>query len=1094
MSKIASISPEIPISLLLILLLSLPFKGNSQTVNGERAILLKLKQHWGNPLSLQFWNSSTEPCKWPEILCSGVSVTQISLQKKDINGTIPPFICDLQNLTRIDLANNNIPGEFPTVLYNLPQSRQKYLCRPNSCGSWPICGVADAFSPYELLQWPKRPDSESITNLSNLEHLDLSRNDLMGKIPSDLLLLKNLSHLYLDSNRLSGEIPRSVESLKLVEIDLSGNALTGTIPEDFGKLQNLMDLSLYVNGLSGRIPMELTGLPHLTTLLLDDNRLSGSLPSEIMSWRSLTTLNLGSNKLSSKIPPSIGYLPNLIHLDLWENQFSSQIPPKFGHLRLTTLDLSSNHLTGRIPDEVKNLVDDSSFYNNPGLCVANPFLNHSYFRFNRSVRSDFGNSQTVNGERTILLKLKQHWGNPLSLQFWNSSSEHCKWPEIHCSGDSVTEISLHGENINGTIPPFICDLQNLTHIDLANNNIPGEFPTVLYNCSKLQYLDLSFNYFGGQIPEDIDRISRLQYLNLGVNTFAGKIPAAVGRFAELQTLFLDMNNFNGSFSPNIGNLSNLEFFRLDYNELFLQARIPSEFGRLKKLTYLWMKSTKLIGEIPESITNLSNLEYLDLSGNDLMGKIPSDLLLLKNLSSLHLYNNRLSGEIPRSVEALNLVEIDLSKNALTGTIPEDFGKLQNLTVLKLFENRLSGRIPMELTGLPYLSTLLLDDNRLSGSLPSEIISWKWLTILSLRRNELSSKIPPSIGYLTRLIDLDLSENQFSGQIPPEIGHLRLAFVNLSYNQLTGRIPDEVKNLVDDRNFYNNPGLCAANPFLNHRACYSKPPNSSRLSPRFLAMILVLGVALVLVALLIAFFVIQNYHRRKHARYLVTWKMTSFQRLQFTESRILSSLTENNLIGSGGSGKVYRIAINSSGDAVAVKKIWNNRKLDQKLEKEFLAEVQILGSIRHSNIVKLLCCLSSEESKLLVYEYMENRSLDRWLHGKRRSSAVSEYAYTTKVNQKIDVYSFGVVLLELATGREATDGDDEHTCLAEWAWRQLQDGNSIVDALDEGIKEPCYLDEMSSLFKLGIICTGTLPSTRPSMKEVLQILLRGGGPP
>lgn len=102
--------------------------------------------------------------------------------------------------------------------------------------------------------------------------------------------------------------------------------------------------------------------------------------------------------------------------------------------------------------------------------------------------------------------------------------------------------------------------------------------------------------------------------------------------------------------------------------------------------------------------------------------------------------------------------------------------------------------------------------------------------------------------------------------------------------------------------------------------------------------------------------------------------------------------------------------------------------------------------------------------------------------------ISEYAHTTRVNEKIDVYSFGVVLLELVTGREANRGD-EYTSLAEWALQHIQQGYPITAALDPDIKEPCNLDEMIGIFKLGIICTGTLPSTRPSMKEVMQILLR-----
>jgi serine/threonine protein kinase len=121
--------------------------------------------------------------------------------------------------------------------------------------------------------------------------------------------------------------------------------------------------------------------------------------------------------------------------------------------------------------------------------------------------------------------------------------------------------------------------------------------------------------------------------------------------------------------------------------------------------------------------------------------------------------------------------------------------------------------------------------------------------------------------------------------------------------------------------------------------------------------------------------------------LITWNLTSFQRLNFTKFDILSGLTENNVIGSGGSGTVYRVAINPSLDFVAVKKIWNSQKLEQKHEKEFLAEVEILSLIRHSNIVKLLCYISSDNSKLLVYEYLENRSLDLWLHRKSGASTV-----------------------------------------------------------------------------------------------------------
>ena len=93
-----------------------------------------------------------------------------------------------------------------------------------------------------------------------------------------------------------------------------------------------------------------------------------------------------------------------------------------------------------------------------------------------------------------------------------------------------------------------------------------------------------------------------------------------------------------------------------------------------------------------------------------------------------------------------------------------------------------------------------------------------------------------------------------------------------------------------------------------------------------------------------------------------------------------------------------------------------------------------------------------------------------------------------MNEKIDVYSFGVVLLELVTGKEPHTGD-EHSNLAEWAWRHYSEGQPVVEALDEEVQEPCYLDEMANVFKIGLMCTSTLPSSRPSMKEVLQVLRR-----
>ncbi|KAJ4977039.1 hypothetical protein NE237_002145 [Protea cynaroides] len=88
-------------------------------------------------------------------------------------------------------------------------------------------------------------------------------------------------------------------------------------------------------------------------------------------------------------------------------------------------------------------------------------------------------------------------------------------------------------------------------------------------------------------------------------------------------------------------------------------------------------------------------------------------------------------------------------------------------------------------------------------------------------------------------------------------------------------------------------------------------------------------------------------------------LTSFHRLDFNEHEILDCLDEDNVIGSGASGKTYR-AVLSNGKVVAMKKLCGGAQ-----NNGFETEVEILGKIRHKNIVKLWCCYTTQNCKLLV---------------------------------------------------------------------------------------------------------------------------------
>jgi len=90
---------------------------------------------------------------------------------------------------------------------------------------------------------------------------------------------------------------------------------------------------------------------------------------------------------------------------------------------------------------------------------------------------------------------------------------------------------------------------------------------------------------------------------------------------------------------------------------------------------------------------------------------------------------------------------------------------------------------------------------------------------------------------------------------------------------------------------------------------------------------------------------------------------------------LKSMTNNfsNKLGEGGFGSVF-LGTSIDGTKVAVKRLDG---LGQ-ITKSFLAEVQTIGSIHHVNLVRLIGFCAENSSRLLVYEYMPNGSLDRWI--------------------------------------------------------------------------------------------------------------------
>ena len=134
-------------------------------------------------------------------------------------------------------------------------------------------GTPERVTRLELWLWGLTGEIPAeLGNLSNLETLNLSGNQLAGDIPTELGSLSNLETLVLSDNQLTGEIPTELVSLSNLEtLDLVGNQLTGEIPTELGSLSNLERLGLSGNQLTGEIPHSLTGLTLLAGFVFHNN-------------------------------------------------------------------------------------------------------------------------------------------------------------------------------------------------------------------------------------------------------------------------------------------------------------------------------------------------------------------------------------------------------------------------------------------------------------------------------------------------------------------------------------------------------------------------------------------------------------------------------------------------------------------------------------------------------------------------------------------------------------------------------------------------------------------------------------------------------
>ncbi|GKV05366.1 hypothetical protein SLEP1_g17386 [Rubroshorea leprosula] len=874
----------------------------------------------------------------------------------------------------------------------------------------------------------------------------------------------------------------------------------------------------------------------VTEISLGNKLLSGELSPSISVLDGLTTLYLPSNNISGELPPQLGNCRNLRVLNLTENVMVGSIPD-FSMLRnLEVLDLSINYFSGGFPTWVVNLTGLV------GLGLGNNHFDEGEIPY------DIGNLKN------------------LTWLYLAGSQLIGEIPESTFELMALQTLDISRNKISGNIPKSISKLQNLVKLELFVNQLTGEIPAELGNLTLLREIDISSNRLHGKLPEEIGKMKNLTVFQCYLNNLSGELPSGFGDMPYLTGFSVYKNNFSGEFPTNFGKFSPLASIDISENQFL--GSFPRFLCGGGKLRFLLALENNFSGELPDSYAECKTLERLRINKNHLTGMIPDGVWALPHAGMIDFGDNDFTGGISPSIGlSISLNQLVLLNNRFSGVLPSELGKLANLERLQLNNNDFSGNLPSDIGALKLLSSLHLEQNSLTGSIPPELGNCSRLVDLNLAWNSLSGKIPQTLSLMSSLNSLNLSRNKLSGSIPKSLQKLKLSSIDFSDNQLSGTVPVDLLTMGGDKAFFGNKELCIdhdsktlMNSVLN--AC-SKDHRQKKV-----LFFMVAAALLVLAGILIVSY--RNFklgeadlesNSEGENEVDPKWKLACFHQLEIGADEICN-LEEDNLIGSGSTGRVYRLDLKKNGGAVAVKKLWNGDGV-----KVLAAEMEILGKIRHRNILKLYASLLKGGLSFLVFEYMANGNLFEALHRKIKgempeldwyqrykialgaakgiaylhhdcsppiihrdikssnilldeeyepkiadfgfakiaekshkesdSSSLAgthgyiapELAYTRKITKKSDIYSFGVVLLELVTGRRPIEEEyGEGKDIVYWVLTHLSNKEDFLNILDNEVASTTVQDDMIKVLRIAILCTNKLPDLRPTMREVVKMLV------
>ncbi|CAB4285505.1 unnamed protein product [Prunus armeniaca] len=777
--------------------------------------------------------------------------------------------------------------------------------------------------------------------------------------------------------------------------------------------------------LNGTIPREIGNLSLAKEIDFSENFLSGDIPFELSKIAGLQLLYLFENQLTGVIPDELTTLTNLTRLDLSINFLTGSIPTGFQYMtELMMLQLFHNFLSGIIPQ---------------GLGVYSPLW---VVDLSENLLTGRIPRHLCRNSIMILLNLESNrlTGNiPTDIT-------GCK---------SLVQLRLVGNNLTGTFPSEMCKLPNLSTVELGQNKFSGAIPPEIGNCRTLQRLHLSGNYFAFELPREIGNLSQLVTFNVSSNLLSGRVPPEIFNCRMLQRLDLSNNNFSDALPSEIGTLSQLELLKLSENNL--SGNIPGAVGNLLRLTELQMGGNSFSGVIPPELGALSSLQIaLNLSYNNLSGEIPPQLGNLILLEFLLLNNNNLTGDIPGSFESLkSLLGCNFSFNGLTGPIPR-LALFQNMPANSFFGNKGLCGGPLGDCGTPPSSLSFPQDMVKKSSLLGKIVA-----IISAAIGGVSLILIVVLIYVMRRpVDVaSLQEKPCSSPVLDTYFSSKAGFTFQDLVMVTENF---------DESFEIGRGACgtvykAVLP-TGHTIAVKKVISNregNNVDNSFHAEILTLGkIRHRNIVKLYGF----CYHQGSNLLLYEYMERGSLGELLHGTSCSLDWITRFMIALGAAQGLAY--LHHDCKPMIFHRDIKSNNIL---LDDKFEAHVGDFG------LAKVIDMPQSKSMSAVAGSY---------------GYIAPEYAYTLKVTEKCDIYSYGVVLLELLTGRTPVQSIDQGGDLVTWVRNYFLHHSLSSGVFDArlNLEDEATVSHMITVLKIALLCTSMSPSDRPTMREVVSMLI------